>query len=115
TSGFGLLGGDDGTSGGGKGKDHGGQSKPDKVEVAVLNATQEQTVGGGEVVGVAGLAGEVATQVVKPAGFKVGAKTDASSGFQQTTIMFEPDFDQDAQDLASAVKDQLGEADVTPM
>ena len=53
--------------------------------------------------------------MVKPAGFKIGAKTDASSGFPQTTIMFEPDFDQDAQDLASAVKDQLGETDVTPM
>ncbi len=115
TSGFGLLGGDDSGSGRGNGKHHGGQSKPDKIEVAVLNATQEQTVGGGEVVGVAGLAGEVATQVVKPAGFKIGAKTDASSGFPQTTIMFEPDFDQDAQDLASAVKDQLGETDVTPM
>ena len=53
--------------------------------------------------------------MVKPAGFKVGAKTDASSGFPQTTIMFEPNHDQDAQDLATAVKDQLGQADVTPM
>ena len=82
TSGFGLLGGDDGSSGGGKGKHHGGQSKPDKVEVAVLNATQEETVGGGEVVGVPGLAGEVAKQVVKPAGFKIGEKTDAVVGLR---------------------------------
>lgn len=114
TSGFGLLGGDE-TSGGGGGKHHGGKSKPDKVEVAVLNATQEETVGGGEVVGVAGLAGTVAKEVVKPAGFKVGAKADASSGFPQTQVMFEPDHDQDAKDLAAAVDNKLGQAQVTPM
>ena len=113
TSGFGLLGGDEASGGGGE--HHGGKSKPDKVEVAVLNATQEETVGGGEVVGVAGLAGTVAKDVVKPAGFKVGAKTNASSGFPQTQVMFEPDHDQDAKDLAAAVDDKLGQAEVTPM
>src|SRR4051794_5866044 len=48
TSGFGLIGSDDGGGGGGGaksgGKDGGGKPKPDKVEVAVLNATQEESV-----------------------------------------------------------------------
>jgi hypothetical protein len=114
TSGFGVFGGDEASSDGGK---HGGgaNSKPKKVEVAVLNATQEETVGGGEVVGVAGLAGEVAKQVVRPAGFGVGEKADAASGFEETTVMFEPGHDEEANELAKGVADQLGEPDVTPM
>ena len=90
TSGFGIFGGDEATGGGGNGKHGGGGGKPEKVEVSVLNATQEDTVAGGEVVGVPGLADEVAKQVVRPAGFAVGEKADASSGFENTTVMFEP-------------------------
>ena len=87
--------------GGGKGKRRRRRrGKSEKVEVAVLNATQEETVGGGEVSGVPGLADKVAKQVVRPAGFAVGEKTDASSGFEKTTIMFEPDHDQEADELA---------------
>ena len=115
TSGFGLFGGDEASGGGGNDERAGGGGKSEKVEVSVLNATQEETVGGGEVAGVPGLADEVAKQVVRPAGFGVGAKTDAASGFEQTTVMFEPDHDQDAEELAKAVSDPLGEPDVTPM
>ena len=115
TSGFGLQGGDDGgdTTGGGKGG--GGKPKEEKVEVAVLNATQEESVGGGEIAGVQGLAGIVAKEVIQPTDFAVGEKTNAPSGFDETTVMFEPDSEQDAAELASAVADQLGEPEVTPM
>ena len=78
TSGFGLIGGSDDSAGGGGGKHTGGKSKPDKVEVAVLNATQEVGTDGTEIAGVQGLAGVIATQVVDPLkGFKVGEKADA--------------------------------------
>ena len=116
TSGFGLIGGDDDGGGAQGGKDGGGKTKEEKIEVAVLNATQEQTVGGTEIAGVQGLADGSPTQVVKPARLQdVGEKTNASSGFEQTTIMFEPEAEADAQELAAAVADQLGEPDVTPM
>ncbi len=116
TSGFGLLGGDDTSDGGkGGGKDGGGKPKPEKVEVAVLNATQEDAVSGSEIAGVQGLAGEVAKQVIQPTQFAVGEKTDAPTGFDETTIMFEPDFEDDANELAQDVADQLGEPEVTPM
>lgn len=114
TSGFGLIGGDGDTEGGG-GKQGGGKPKQEKIEVSVLNATQEEAADGTEIAGVQGLAGVVAKEVVKPAGFKVGEKTDAASGFEQTTIMFEPDNEADANDLAAAVADQLGEPEVTSM
>ena len=92
TSGFGLIGGDD--AGGGStqgGKDGGGKPKEEKIEVAVLNATQEQAADGTEIAGVQGLADVVAKQVVQPLdGFAVGEKTNADSGFDETTVMFEP-------------------------
>jgi LytR cell envelope-related transcriptional attenuator len=114
TSGFGLVGGDQTSSAGG-GKQGGDKPKEEKVEVSVLNATQEQAADGTEIAAVTGLADSIAKQVVKPAGFKVGEKTDAASGFDQTTVMFEPDYEADANDLAAAVADQLGEPEVTPM
>ena len=74
------------------GKDGGGKPKEEKVEVAVLNATQEEAADGTEIAGVQGLADVVAKQVVQPLdGFAVGEKTNADSGFDQTTVMFEPD------------------------
>jgi LytR cell envelope-related transcriptional attenuator len=110
TSGFGIFGGDDSSTGNGKG------SKPEKVEVAVLNATQvEDTVTGDPIAGVQGLAGVVAKKVVKPAGFKIAAKTDATSGLDQTVIMFEPGHEADATKLADAAFKKLGQTDVTPM
>ena len=116
TSGFGLVGGDDdGGSDAKGGKQDGGKAKPEKVEVAVLNATQEESVSGGEIAGVQGLAGVVAKEVIQPTDFAVGVKTDAPSGFEETTIMFEPDNEEDANELAEDVTDQLGEPEVTPM
>jgi len=117
TSGFGLVGDGDGDGGseakGGKGD--GGKPKPEKVEVAVLNATQEESVSGGEIAGVQGLAGVVAKEVIQPTPFAVGVKANAPSGFDETTIMFEPESEEDANELADDVSDQLGEPDVTPM
>ncbi|MDX6584116.1 MAG: hypothetical protein QOI10_3300 [Solirubrobacterales bacterium] len=115
TSGFGLVGGgDSGDSQGGK--HGGGKQEQKKVEVAVLNATQEESVDGTVIAGVQGLAGVVAKQVVQPVkGYAVGEKTDASSGLDRTTIMFEPDNEADANALADAVTDQLGQPEVTPM
>jgi hypothetical protein len=110
TSGFGLVG-DDGGGGGGK---RGGE-KPGRVEVAVLNATQVDE-GSVPIDAVAGLAAKVADEVIKPAkGFKVGPEETAGSGFDATTIMFEPNAEAEAEDLARTVSDQLGETPVTPM
>jgi len=116
TSGFGLFGGGDTTGGGGAKHASGGKSKPDKVEVAVLNATQEVGADGTEIAGVQGLAGVVADQAVQPLkGFKVGEKADAADGFDQTTIMYEPDFQDAANELAQGVSDELGEPQVEPI
>ena len=112
TSGFGLFG-DDGGGGGGGGK-RGGE-KPERVEVAVLNATRVDE-GSVPIDAVAGLAAKVADEVIKPAkGFKVGTEETAGSGFDATTIMFEPNAEAEAEDLARTVSDQLGETPVTPM
>ena len=43
----------------------------------------------------------VAKEVVQPDGFAVGEKTDAASGFDETTVMFEPDNEEDADELAA--------------
>jgi hypothetical protein len=120
TSGFGLFGGGDATGGAsGKGAKH-----EKKVEVAVLNATQEEdTVTGQPIAGVQGLAKKVADEVVKPAGFKPGAQTDAASGLSQTVIMFDTSEggakaaknEKEAQKLAEAVAGKLGPTEVTPM
>ena len=54
--------------------------------------------------------GRVADEVIKPAkGFKVGTEETAGSGFDATTIMFEPNAEAEAEDLARTVSDQLGE------
>jgi hypothetical protein len=114
TSGFGLFGGDGGDGGGGGG---GGRERerPERVEVAVLNATQVDD-GAVPIDAVSGLAGKVAAEVVRPAsGFKVGTEETAASGFEETTIMFEPGAEADADELAQAVAEQLGETPVTPM
>lgn len=112
TSGFGLFGGDSAEDGGGGGK--GG--KAEKVEVAVLNGTQvDDSDTGVTIAAVPGLAGVVGKKVVKPAGFKVGVKADAASGFDETVIMYEPDSEEDAATLAAEVEDKLGETEITPM
>lgn len=112
TGGFGLVG-DDG-EGGGKGgpKQEREQGKP---EVAVLNATQIEDASGTEIQGVEGLAARVADEVVKPAGFEVAKEATAAAGFEETTIMFEQGGEDDAEALAKAVADQLGETPVAPI
>jgi hypothetical protein len=121
TSGFGLIGGDEGNGGKGGGKDQ-REPKPEKVEVAVLNGTQVVSETTGETIaGVVGLADEVGDKVIKPAGYAVGEKTNAASGVDETVIMFESsegdaaDNEQEAEKLAEAVAEQLGEVEVTPM
>ncbi len=114
TSGFGLIN-EDSAGGGGKRGGQAGSQEPDKVEVAVLNATQTVADDGTPIAGVPRLATKVADQVVKPAGFKAGAETNAPAGFEETTIMFEPDAEAGAEELAAAVEGDLGETPVTPM
>jgi hypothetical protein len=109
TSGFGIFGDSDDT-GGGK------AAKAEKVEVAVLNATQvEDTVTGEPISAVPGLAGLVAKKVVKPAGYKIAVKADAASGLDKTEIMFEPGQEAEADKLATQVEKKLGSTEVTPM
>lgn len=120
TSGFGLFGGDD-DAGKASGK---GDGQEKKVEVAVLNATQEEdTVTGEPIAGVQGLAKKVADKVVKPAGYRPGAETDAASGLNQTVVMFDNSEagsdaaanEKEAGKLAEAVAGDLGDTNVVPM
>ena len=113
TSGFGLVGDGDG-GGGGDGNRAAKERKERKVEVAVLNATQVDD-GPVPIEAVSGLAAKIGDEVVKPADFKVGVEETANAGFDETTIMFEPEAEADAEELAKAVADQLGETPVTPM
>jgi hypothetical protein len=120
TSGFGLIGGDDGN--GGRGDKSKREPKPEKVEVAVLNGTQVVSETTGETIaGVVGLADEVGDRVIKPAGYKVGEKTNAASGVDETVIMFESsqgdatENEQEAENLAEAIAEELGEVEITPM
>jgi LytR cell envelope-related transcriptional attenuator len=112
TGGFGLVGDDGGNGGGGK---RGGGPETEKTEVAVLNATQIEDQAGTEIQGVEGLAAKIADEVVKPAGFKVGKEETAASGFDETTVMFESGAEEEADALAEAIADQLGETPVIPI
>ncbi|MEO8092209.1 MAG: LytR C-terminal domain-containing protein [bacterium] len=110
TSGFGLVGGDDG---GGKGSraERKAQKREQKPKIAVLNATQTST----GVQGVPGLAKKVATEVVKPAGYEIGAQANAPTGFAETIVMFEPKAQGDAAEFARAVESELGETPAEPI
>ena len=111
TSGFGLVGGDDG-NGGEKG---GGGAKREKpADVAVLNGTQvDDPVA--PVAAVPGMADAVANQIVEPAGFEVTEKGDAPQGFEVSVILFEAGAEDDADKLAKKVQDDLGDTAVEPM
>jgi hypothetical protein len=115
TSGFGLLGSDEGQAGG-QGHKSGQKKDSKKVEVAVLNATQIEE-NGTEIQGVQGLASEVADKIVKPAGFKAprSDQRDAPTGFPESVIMFESGQEDAANELASAVEDKLGSTSVEEM
>lgn len=110
TSGFGLGGGggeDEGTTNAGGGK----REKPEKVEVAVLNATVQEGISD-PVPGVAALAGD---ELVRPAGFKVVAEDEALTGETDSVILYEPDSEEDAQRLADEVKAALGRTEIQEM
>jgi hypothetical protein len=119
TSGFGLVGGDDaGNGGAGKSKK---ERKEQKIEVAVLNATQEESIAGEEIPAVEGLASKVADAVVRPADFKVGVADNATEGEPETVVMFDPEsadpdeVERQADRLASRASEELGDIDVVPM
>jgi hypothetical protein len=114
TSGFGLFGGDD-APGGNDGGKAAKEEKEEKVEVAVLNGTQELDVNGELISGVPGLANDVAKQVVKPAGFAIGEKTNAAEGLGSTTIFYAAGSGDAASELANAVAPELGQPQVEPM
>jgi hypothetical protein len=90
TSGFGLVGDDNG-----KGHRHGGGSP--KPTVAVLNGT-----------GVPGLAALVDKEVVRAAGYKTGPIDNAGTTVTSTVAMFAPGHEADAKRLAKAIQSQLG-------
>ena len=121
TGGFGLAGGDDAPSaeeasrGAGSG-DGGGSDEPEEptVTVAVLNATQVDNPEA-PVPAVAGIADVVANQVVKPAGFKLGDRTNAPAGENKTVIMFPPEGADVAEDLAAAIEPDLGPTETIPI
>jgi hypothetical protein len=97
TSGFGVLGGNDG-----KRHKHGGP--PPKSSVAVLNGT-----------GVPGLAALVDEQVLKVAGYKTGTIDNAGSSFANTVAMFAPGHEAEAKRLAKAIESKLGDTPTQAM
>lgn len=101
TGGFGLLG-DDGDGPREKGTAAQGQDLP---KVAVLNATQTPS----GVAGVPGLADRVAQEVVRQAGYPLGERSNAPSGFEESVVMYAPDSEGDAAQLSRAVEGKLGE------
>jgi hypothetical protein len=115
TSGFGLVGGDDGKQPKGGGAKHGQKKEQGKPVVAVLNATQTVDSSGNPIQGVSGLADKVADQVLKPAGYPAGRRTNAATGAPETVIMFEPEHEAEANALAEAVEAKLGPVEVQPM
>jgi plasmid stabilization system protein ParE len=96
TSGFGLVG------GGGAADTHAGGKK--LPAVAVVNGTA-----------VSGLAATVENRVVKRAGYEAGPVGNATASVSATVVEYEGGLRSDAQDLAKAVKSQLGETPVQPM
>jgi hypothetical protein len=90
TSGFGVLGDDDG-------KRHKQGGPPPKPSVAVLNGT-----------GVPGLAALVDEQVMKAAGYKTSTIDNAGSSFANTVAMFAPGHEAEGRRLAKAIESKLG-------
>ena len=110
TSGFGLVG-DGGDGERGTRAERRAQQRKERPMVAVLNATQTES----GVQGVPGLAKKVATEVVKPAGYEVGAQANAPSGFAETVVMFEPEEEGPAAEFARAIESKLGETRTEPI
>ena len=95
TSGFGLVG------GGGDGKDARHKKLP---AVAVINGTS-----------VSGLADSVERKVVKRAGYESGPVGNATASVSATLVEYAGGQRSEAENLAKAVKRQLGETAVQPM
>jgi LytR cell envelope-related transcriptional attenuator len=119
TSGFGLVGdGDDEPSteraGGRDGRGGGDRDRQGATTVTVLNATQADNLDP-PVPAVPGIADVVATEIVEPAGFEVEAETNAPAGEERSVIMFEPDAEEPAQELAEAVEPGLGTTEAVPI
>jgi hypothetical protein len=118
TGGFGLTGGDDAApveettsdSGGSDGGEE--EPKEPKPTVVVLNATQDETLG---LEATPGIADVVADQLVRPADFQVTQRTNAPAGQARTLIMFQPDAEDAAQELAGALQGDLGRTDTVPV
>ncbi len=89
TSGFGLLGEDEG-----EGRGDGEGPNPRKVEVAVLNGTAGAT--GSAVPGLA----QEASRLVKDAGYRLGEVTNTDESFIETVIMYAPGQKASARSLA---------------
>jgi hypothetical protein len=53
--------------------------------------------------------------VVDPAGYEVGRRDDAVTGVPETVVMYEPDHEAEANELAAAIEPQLGAPEVEPM
>lgn len=112
TGGFGVFGGGDGNGEGMSGGGGGGQpDREPKVEVAVLNATQQEGIADP----VPGIAGFVAAEVVRSKSFRPGTEADALSGEEDSVILFEPEAQAAAEELAAAVQGDLGPTAVEPM
>jgi len=107
TSGFGLLSDDGATTTAKKG----GAGGSDKIEVAVLNATQQEGVADP----VPGIADLVANDVVKSSEFKPGVTADALAGVPDSVIMFAPGAEEDASALAEQIQNDMGETATEPM
>jgi hypothetical protein len=103
TSGFGLVGGDEG--GGADKAKH--KRKPD---IAVLNATQSASAPP-----VTGLAHAVSAGVVEPLGYKVVVEDDAPAGLANTTVMYDGDKKNAADEFAKKVRPKLGDISVSEM
>ena len=104
TSGFGLMGDDPAPVASTE------PAKPEKIEVAVLNATQQEGVPP-----VSGVADLVAKDIVKSAAFAPGVKADALVGEPNSVIQFEPDSEADAEALAKKVEKDLGATEIVEM
>jgi hypothetical protein len=116
TSGFGVFGGDDTPAKQQRRKQgQGNGQRQGKPEVAVLNATQTEDSQGNPIAGVPGIADRVAVQVLDPADYPIGRKDDAPTGVPESVIMFEPDHQAQASQLAEAIEPELGPTKVEPM
>ena len=105
TDGFGLLAGEE------EPRTATTEAEAPAIEVAVLNGTQQEGVADP----VAGIADAVAKDVVRPAGFDPGVTANAPAGVEDSVVMFEPDSEADAEELAEAASEDLGRTDTEPM